>query len=328
MIYFLKSMVRKIDPPAIFIWGPPGIGKSTICCQVAKEKKLNFIDLRMALMDPTDLRGIPIPEKGRAKWLSPSALPTRGRGILFLDELNLAPPLVQSSAYQLILDRKIGEYTFPKGWYIIAAGNKVWHGANVYKMAAPLRNRFLHLSLEINLEDWLEWAIKNKIAPEVIGFISFKPRLLFQFNPRSDEDAFPTPRTWEMVSKIIKKHTRLGSEILSQVIAGAIGWGATLEFKEYLKSRNCLPSIDAILGGKKVDPPARADIAYTLALTLAAQAQPKQFEYLLRYSQKLSKEVAVLMIKLLEKKDRKSLQRCGSWPAWLKKHRSVMARSR
>src|SRR3989344_1369249 len=161
---FLKSIVHHPEAPAIFMWGPPGVGKSDTVGQVADAEGLRMVDLRLALMDPTDLRGIPVPEDGKAKWLPPSAPPPEGRGILFLDELNLAPPLVQSSAFQLVLDRKIGEYELPEGWCIIAAGNKAEQGANAYKRAPPRRNRFVHIDFEIDIDDWRSWALKHDVA--------------------------------------------------------------------------------------------------------------------------------------------------------------------
>uniref|UniRef100_UPI0025DB766D AAA family ATPase n=1 Tax=Sulfuricurvum sp. TaxID=2025608 RepID=UPI0025DB766D len=114
----IETMGALIDAKIpTFLWGAPGIGKSSIIKQIARESGIECIDLRLSLMDPTDLKGIPFYEKDShsALWAPPSFLPREGRGILFLDELNSAAPAVQASAYQLILDRKVGEYTLPEG---------------------------------------------------------------------------------------------------------------------------------------------------------------------------------------------------------------------
>ena len=322
---FLESIVRCVNPPTVFIWGPPGVGKSNVVRQVAEEEQIGFVDLRLALMDPTDLRGIPVPEDGKAKWLPPSALPTGGRGIVFLDELNLAPLLVQSSAYQLVLPpHKIGEYQLPKGWCVIAAGNKTEHGANIYKMAAPLRNRFVHVDFEVDINDWREWAIKNDVVSEVVEFVSFRPDFLFQFDPKRHENAFPTPRSWEIVSTILKNQNGLSKEIVDKVVEGTIGAGAATELRGYLRMREDLPAVDDILNGKDFIPP-QIDIACALVSALVIRARPGQYARLLHYSDKLSADVAVLLGKLLVQKDKQGVLECSAWPAWSKKHYALVS---
>src|SRR3989344_3316114 len=316
---FLKSLTHYSKAPAVFIWGPPGVGKSRGCEQVAREENMGFVDLRLALMDPTDLRGIPVPENGKAQWLAPSALPTEGRWIILLDEFNLAPPLVQSSAYQLVLDRKLGEYTLPKECLVIAAGNKTEHGANTFKMAMPLRNRFVHIDFETHIDDWREWAIRNEIESEVVEFISFRPDLLFQFDPRRQENAFPTPRSWEFTSQIIKSRNGLGEEIVQKVIEGTVGAGAATELKSYRQMKANLPSIDSILKGEDYAPE-QADLACAVATALVIRANADQFDRVLRYSEKLQAEITVLIGKLLAVKDKQSLMKCSYWATWSKKH--------
>ncbi|MBI2120712.1 MAG: AAA family ATPase [Parcubacteria group bacterium] len=320
---FLKSIVRYPEAPAVFIWGPPGVGKSDVARQVAEEENIGFADLRLALMDPTDLRGIPVPEDGKAKWLPPQALPTEGEGILFLDELNLAPPLVQSSAYQMVLDRKLGEYELPKGWRVIAAGNKTEHGANTYKMAPPLRNRFTHIDFGVDVDDWREWAIKNDVKSEVVEFITFRPDLLFQFDPKRYENAFPTPRSWEFVSNILKSKNGLSEEIVHKVIEGTVGAGAAAEFKGYMAIRETLPAVDDILGGKDFVP-GQTDVACAFVTALVIRANSRQYDRVLEYSEKLPAEVSVLLGKLLVLKDKEGVLSCSAWAAWSKKHYALI----
>jgi MoxR-like ATPase len=150
-----------------FVWGPPGTGKSSIVREVADSAKLPVIDLRASLLDPTDLRGIPAIDGGRAVWCPPSFLPRPNDtpGVLFLDEINAAPPLVQASLYQLVLDRRVGEYELPKGWWIVAAGNRQQDRAVTFRMSSALANRFVHVSLEVDVDDWRAWAIEKALDP-------------------------------------------------------------------------------------------------------------------------------------------------------------------
>ena len=149
--------------------------------QVADEAKLPLIDVRASLLDPTDLRGIPTVENGRAVWCPPSFLPTADDGpggILFFDELSAAPPLVQASLYQLVLDRRVGEYELPDGWRIVAAGNRQEDKSVVFRMPAALANRFVHLDFEVDYDDWRDWAVARGIHPLVIGFLGLRRELL------------------------------------------------------------------------------------------------------------------------------------------------------
>ena len=222
----LESLMSTRWP--VFIWGPPGVGKSSVVSDIAKTGKLNLIDVRASLLDPTDIRGIPYIKEDEAKWSPPSFLPNdpKSKGVLFFDELNAAPPLVQASLYQLTLDRKVGEYSLPDGWRIIAAGNRAEDASIVFRMPAALTNRFIHLDFEVDVDDWIAWAIDHHIHPLVIGFIRTRRELLFDM--RNIERAFPTPRSWEMLSDILGS---LGSpREAADVLIGVVGEGAAMEF--------------------------------------------------------------------------------------------------
>ena len=189
LITTLKSMIE-VKLPA-FIWGPPGIGKSSIVKEIAQKSGLEFIDLRLSLLDPTDLKGIPFFDANSKKgvWASPSFLPDDkdSKGILFLDEINSAPPAVQASAYQLVLDRRVGEYELPKGWSIIAAGNRENDRGVVYRMPPPLANRFIHLDMEVDISEWKRWAYINSVEDILIAYLSYSPQSLFRFDPNSNQ---------------------------------------------------------------------------------------------------------------------------------------------
>ena len=318
----LNACVKHPDTsPPVYLWGPSGSGKSSVVRQVAEENNIGFVDLRLALLDPTDLRGIPVPKDGTAYWLPPSSLPREGQGILFLDELNLAVPLTQASAYQLILDRAIGEYRLPAGWFIVAAGNKAEHGAFVHKMAAPLRNRLIHIDFEINLDDFTSWGLRNNIEPDVIGFLHFRPELLYNFDPKRQEDSFPTPRSWEFTSRLMGF---MSGDLLYEAIEGAVGKGAAAEFWSFIRLKDKLPSIEAILAGEDIVPNG-ADLNYALVSTLATRAEPEQINRLVQYSNKLQDEFSVLLVKLLCAKHKKIVFTSEAYrQEWCKKHRDIV----
>lgn len=319
---FLTAYVRYPQMPAVFIWGGAGVGKSRVCRQIAAQEHMNFRDLRLTLMDPTDLRGIPVPENGKAKWLAPNELPKDGEGILLFDEMNLAPPMMQAAAYQIVLDRKIGEYHLPDGWWIIATGNNVEDCAYIHKMAAPLRNRFVHIEFETNLDDWRAWAIQHAVDTKVIEFISFRPDLLHKFDSKRHDKAFPTPRSWEFVSNILKGQNGLADSIVEQAVRGTVGDGAALEFKGYLEIRSQLPKIAAILDGENYIPK-QPDVACALVAALAVHARQDQYDRLAQYAEKLDAEIAAVLAKLLASKDKTAWTASKLWKTWAVKHQEL-----
>ena len=182
----------------LHIWGACGVGKSQIVAQVADDLDFDFLDVRAVQLDPVDLRGLPRIKEDQTEWVPPKFLPTSGKGILFLDELTSAPQMTQAGCYQLVLDRKLGEYRLPDGWVVIAAGNPASERGVHFSMPRPLRNRFVHLELEADLNDWCKWAVNSNVRPEIIAFLRFKPDLLHTADATSDANAWPTPRSWEI----------------------------------------------------------------------------------------------------------------------------------
>jgi hypothetical protein len=224
----LASLLGDVWP--VFIWGAPGVGKSSLVREVAAEKKLPVIDIRAPLLDPTDIRGVPYVAKGKAIWSPPSFLPSDGKGVLFFDELNAAPPLVQASLYQLTLDRAVGEYKLPDGWRIVAAGNRAQDSTIVHRMPSALSNRFIHLDFEVSIDDWRGWAIANRVNPMIVGFLGARPDLLFDM--KNIERAFPTPRSWHMLSDCLKGFGSAADAL--DVMIGVVGEGAAMEFLGYV----------------------------------------------------------------------------------------------
>lgn len=228
-----------------FIWGPPGVGKSSVVRKVADARKLQLLDIRASLLDPTDLRGIPTVSGDKARWCPPSFLPhdPDSEGILFFDELNSAPPLVQASLYQLTLDRRVGEYVLPEKWRILAAGNRAEDSSITFRMPAALSNRFVHLDYEVDFDDWRKWAVDSDIHPLVLGFLSTRQELLF--NMEKAEKGFPTPRSWEMVSDLLRSFGV--AKDAQDILVGTVGEGASIEFIAYCEKALSEEAILAIL---------------------------------------------------------------------------------
>ena len=237
----------------VFLWGPPGIGKSDIVQQIGSDTEREVIDVRLALWEPTDIKGIPYFDSnaGTMTWAPPAELPTdpKSTAILFLDELNSAPPAVQAAAYQLILNRKVGTYVLPKGVDIVAAGNRDGDKGVTYRMPAPLANRFVHLEMKVDFEDWQDWATLNGIHPEVVGYVGFAKQDLYDYDPKSPSKSFATPRSWSFVSDLVSDD-EIDTESLTNLVSGAIGDGLAVKFMAHRKIASKLPKPDEILDGK------------------------------------------------------------------------------
>ncbi len=259
----------------VMIWGPPGVGKSQLVAKVAQDHTVPLIDIRLSQLEPSDLRGIPFRADGHVDWAVPRLLPNAERhgpaGVLFMDEITSATPAVSAAAYQLILDRRLGEYEVPPAWVIFAAGNRQGDRGVTYSMPAPLANRFTHFSFETNVDDWVLWAHQNAIDERVIAFIRFRPELLFDFDPALDPVAFPTPRSWVFAHHALQKF-EAGSLILSNALQACVGDAAGVELNAFIDNLDNLPDVDAILAGEKVTIPDSIDLQYALSASLVGQA--------------------------------------------------------
>jgi hypothetical protein len=264
---YLGQLVKHELKLSAMLWGAPGVGKSSIVAQTAKAFDLEFIDVRLSQLAPTDLRGLPVPENGVSKWYPPEFLPTGGKGILFLDELNMAPPTMQGMAQQLILDRKVGSYTLPDGWFIWAAGNRKEDRASVFDMPAPLANRFLHLEVEPDLESFKLYGFTAGIHEHILAFLAFRPQLLHALD--SKHPAWPSPRSWEMASKLLNA----GLDI-----SAVVGAGAAAEFAAFIQVYDMLPALDPILEGRAKDMafPEEPSSRYATVIGLTMRAENAQ----------------------------------------------------
>lgn len=285
----------------VFVWGAPGIGKSAIVAQVARARNLALRDVRAVLLDPVDLRGIPhLNGDNRTHWATPEFLPRDGAGVLFLDELNAAPPLVQAACYQLVLDRQIGEYRLPDGWQVIAAGNRASDRAVVHEMPTALRNRFVHLTVEADCDDWSTWAIAAGVSPVVVAFLRWRPELLHQFDRNAT--AFASPRSWEFAARILAASPSAAVE--HALLSGTVGEGPAVELSAFLRIYRELPSIDAILMNPHSAPiPQQPAALYAVAAALAHRATSGNIDQVIGYADRLPREFGVMCVRDTTRRD-------------------------
>lgn len=244
----------------VFIWGPPGIGKSEVVASVTKELGGLMIDLRMAQMDPTDIRGIPFynKETGVMDWAPPVDLPDQETAdkypivVLFLDEMNSAAPSVQASGYQLVLNRRVGKYVCPDNVVIVAAGNRESDKGVTYRMPMPLANRFLHLEMRCDFDSWQQWAVQHGVHEDVVGYLMRNKQDLYDFDAKSSTRAFATPRSWTFVSELLASEDD-DADTTYALVAGAIGEGLASKFGAHRKFVAQLPDPAEVLSGKVKD---------------------------------------------------------------------------
>ena len=311
----------------VFIWGAPGIGKSSIVKAIAKDMNLEFIDLRLALLDPTDLKGIPFfdSKTNQGVWAKPSFLPdssSQSKGILFLDEINSAPPAVQASAYQLVLDRKVGEYTLPDGWSIVSAGNRESDRGVVYRMPPPLANRFVHFEMEVDFDDWKNWAYQNNIDSSIISFLQYDNSMLFNFDASSNQKSFATPRSWEFANTIVKQD--IDKNLLLETLSGAVGEDGAVGYLSFRKVMNNLPNINKILDGTIKEIENSNDIEVMVALSIGIvnaiklSNNPNHIDNILEFSLNIPNEFAIMLIKDLQLNSI-NIESSKIWSRWVDK---------
>jgi hypothetical protein len=213
--------------------------------------------VRLSLWEPTDIKGIPYFDSndGTMRWAPPSELPSKEFAknhkqiILFLDEMNSAAPAVQAAAYQLVLNRKVGTYQLPDNVLIVAAGNRETDKGVTYRMPAPLANRFVHLEMTVEWDDYFEWAVENNIHKDVVGYLTFAKKDLYDFDPKSGSRAFATPRSWSFVSELlIDDDTDV--DTLTDLVSGSVGEGLAVKFMAHRKIASNMPNPTEILSGK------------------------------------------------------------------------------
>jgi hypothetical protein len=342
-ITLLQNKIPFRKFPSVMLWGPPGIGKSQAVRQIAKEietesgKRVEVTDVRLLLFNPIDLRGIPTSnaDKTLAVWLKPAIFQMDPSddvvNILFLDEISAAPQSVQAAAYQITLDRIVGEHKLPENCIVIAAGNRTTDKSVAYKMPKALANRLMHFDVEGSFQSWKEWAISHGINEKVIGFLAFRQNYLMGFNSASDDLAFATPRSWELVSNILNGVSDNVSEMYS-LIAGLVGSGVAVEFRTWEKVYKDLPSIEDIFDGKMPSMPQNTDAMYALISAMTCYTREHKDDLgrianSIRYADRMPPDFSAVLLKdymYLEKDFKQTLMNIPEFTMWLQSKGRLM----
>lgn len=317
----LTDHVKENRP--VMIYGEPGIGKSNITQQIADQLGYELLDVRAVLLDPTDIKGIPYVVDGELRNSQPSIFPQiKGKKpwLLFLDEIVLAPPSVQSALFQLVLDFQIGDYKLPEDTRIIAAGNRQEDRSGANRMLSALSNRFIHYDLNVDLFDWLHWAMVKGIHDDVVSFIRFRPGLLSEFD--TNKRSFPSPRAWEFVSDTIPN---LRPESEFDTLSGTVGEGAAGEFLAFLKTARNLPDIDVLIaeGGKNFKIPNDPATLYALSGALSSRASETTWINMMKIVKRLPAEFQVVTVKDSLAKE-SALQQTPVYLDWISKNTDIL----
>jgi hypothetical protein len=292
-----------------FVWGAPGIGKSELMAQIASDTKRELRDVRMSMMDTVDVRGFPVPDMQAQvmRWLTADFLPpmkisgkpNKTKGILFLDEMNSAVAAVQATGYQLILNRRVGEYVLPEGWAVHAAGNRT-------------------------SDDWMEWAAANGVSEVTRGFIKFRPGLLHDFDAASNPRAFPSPRSWRFVDNIFRQG--LPSAVERELIKGTVGEGATAEYLQFATVYRDLPTVEEIMlnpDSAPVPDDSNPAAQYAVCTMLDTKANAGNMGRIHTYVARMRTEFQVFFMRSASRVNRE-IQQTKEFKAWVTKHQDIL----
>lgn len=348
----IKSIVAAYPSrqPLMF-WGDPGLGKSSAGKQAADalrdilSSNLNksakpkfdfgFIDLRLANIEEVDLRGLPYNKDGAMHWSRPDFIPATGQGLIMLDELPQATPGKQSAASQLVLDRRVGPHILGDGWQVVAAGNLLSNRAATHAMPTHLANRFVHIQAVVNTEAWVAWALAAKIDIRVIAYIKWRPAMLHAFDPKSKSPAFPSPRSWEFVSKILGSFPDVNSKVCQAMISGAVGDGPVAEFLAFCKMYQKLPNIDAIfLNPKSADIPQEVSVLWAVVTGISQRVTKDSIDKVTTYFTRITEEAgkpeysvaAMKELELLDERrpENQKITKTRSYIEWFSKHQQYI----
>ena len=322
----------------IFLWGAPGVGKSDVVRQTAADLGYELRDKRLSTMDPTMMQGFPIPDMERQvmTWLQSEVLPpmmvkkgskmvpNESKGMLFLDEMTHAAPAVQAAAFQLILDRRLGEYVLPKNWTVHAAGNRASDRTIAHAMPSALANRFVHIDFSVDVDDWLLWAAQNNISEVTRGFIKFRPGLLHNFDPQTNPRAFPSPRSWSFVDDIFRQGLPAGIE--REQITGTVGEGAMVEYIQFAAVYRDLPTVEEIMLNPDTAPvPDDKNPAaqYAICTMLDSRADKSNMGRLHTYVSRMRTEFQVFFMRSAVRINR-DITQTKEFQSWVTKHQDVL----
>jgi hypothetical protein len=287
----------------------PGLGKSSIHRQVAKDYRLKLIDFRLSQCTPEDLNGFPMREGNKAVFTPFDIFPLKGDPLpfdedgnelngwlLFFDEISSASKQVQAAAYKVILDGEVGSFELHESVAISSAGNLATDKAVTVAMSTALQSRLVHYEMVVDQSQWIDWAFKEGIDHRIISFISYMPTRLMDFRPDHIDKTFPCPRTWEFLSRLIKDEP-VSHKILARV-AGTIGAGVATEFITFCKEFDRLPKVDDIISDPaNVSLPPEVSTKYATMSMLVEHFKEKTVKPILEYIGRFDIEMRILFMR-------------------------------
>lgn len=304
--------------------GSPGTGKSDIVRQIAQEYGLKVIDLRLSQCDPTDLMGFPRIDGHRAGYVPMETFPIEGDPVpagfngwlLFLDEMNSAPLSVQAAAYKLVLDKMTGVHNLHKKVAIVCAGNKETDNAIVNPMSTAMQSRLVHIELEVDHKEWVDWAVQNDIDTRITSYINFKPGMVYNFDPDHTDKTYACPRTWEFANRILKTH-HVDSPDLLPLLAGTISEGVAREFVAFCRIHEELPKIPQIAANPEgIEVPTEPGVLYALTGSISHNASESNIEALIKFVNRMPPEFQVVCLKETVRRN-KALMATPAIQSWI-----------
>ncbi|MBQ1310935.1 MAG: AAA family ATPase [Blautia sp.] len=327
--------------PSVILWGPMGVGKSSAVREIAEKlsalfhEQVDVTDIRLLNFTPVDFRGIPAAdaEKKFTVWLKPKIfdLPEDRVHILFLDEISAAPQSLQAAAYQIALDKRMGEFELPGNCIVICAGNRTTDKSVVFRMPKALANRLIHFEVLSQFDSWYEWAVPAGIDQRVIGYLAFDNSRL-NADPSVEELAFPTPRSWEFVSRILRTTGKEPQEI-HELISGCVGVSTALEFEAWCRVYRKLPKISEILEGKYTEKVKETDVIYALISSLLVRISEckdtigsGELENVCSFAARFPADFSALFFRGLLSIENMNMKltKVSSFAAWMKKNRRFL----
>ena len=293
-----------------FIQSSPGMGKSSIVKEIASEYGLKLIDCRLSSMEPTDLNGLPWFNEGKAEFqpfsffpLEHSPIPEGYSGwLLFLDEFNSASRAVQAAAYRLVLDREVGMHKLHSHCFVVAAGNKLTDNAIVSRLSTAMLSRVVHLNMEVSFEDWRDnFALSNEIDERVISYLSMYPDKLMCFDPEKEDETFPSPRTWEFVSKLIKANNGIVNNDSVGLLAGAITTEQAYAFIQFCKVYENLITVQDIEKNPDIEPPEDTATQWAVITHCILNTTKSNYKTIFKFVEKVPATLKVVYYKSLVK---------------------------
>lgn len=311
------------------IEGSPGVGKSGIVHQIAKQYGLKVIDLRLSQCEPTDLMGFPniksTPAKTTAGYVPMDTFPIESDPVpegyngwmLFLDEFSSAVRAVQAAAYKVVLDRMVGQHKLHKNVAIVCAGNKETDGAIVEPLSTALQSRLVHLTLEVDHQEWVNYAIGENFDPRITSYIGFKPDAVYTFKPDHTDKTYACPRTWEFVNKLLKK-IDVNSPLAQPLLAGTISEGVAMDFLSFCRLEDELPKMSRILADPTGIPvPQEPSILWALTGSIAAHANEKNVDDLIKFIKRMPVEFQVVCLRDLVRRNNRALAKTPAVAKWV-----------